>query len=79
MTATDTEGRSRLLSTAEVCKRLGIGRTRFYELRRELAQKGRPVEPVRLGYRTLRWPEDGVQALTEALVAAAASYKRARP
>ena len=58
-----------MLTTAEVCDRLKIGRTKFYTLRKRLEQDGHPVHPVRLGRSTLRWPPDALAALVEAFTA----------
>lgn len=70
VTATETaEPVPRLYTTAEVCERLQIGRTKFYTLRKQLEQAGRPVCPVRLGYKSLRWPESELAALIEAFTA----------
>jgi prophage regulatory protein len=56
----------KLLSTAEVCARLGIKRTKFYELRKD----GGFPEPARLGYRTLRWREADIDDFIAASTAA---------
>ena len=59
-----------MLTTAEVCERLKISRTKFYTLRKRLEQAGRPLHPVPLGIHTLRWPESDLAALLEALTTA---------
>ena len=73
MTATETEGRAPLLTTAEVCERMRISRDTFYVLRKQLAEEGRPLRPARIGSRTLRWSEADIDALIEALREPAAS------
>ena len=68
------------LTMEELCARLKIGRTKLYELRRQLRATGRDdLEPVRLGTRSLRWPEDRLPALVAALEEAATLYTRDRP
>lgn len=69
MTPTETaETAPRLLTTEQVRERLGgISRDKFFRLRKQLAEEGRPLRPVKLGYRSLRWPEADIDALIEAL------------
>ena len=63
MTDTEAAGVSiRLLTTAEVREQLGIGRTKFWEIRKQLEDAGTPLRPVRIGHRTLRWHQEDISA-----------------
>jgi excisionase family DNA binding protein len=52
---------NKLLDQVELCDRLGISRTKLYELR----QQGY-LTPIRVSPRNLRWRESDVEAFIEA-------------
>lgn len=66
MTATETIP-ERFYTTAEVLARLKISRDKFYKIRKRFAEEGHPLEVLKLGHHTLRWPEATLDALFEAL------------